>query len=112
MDVLAASQEVKGPFGTRLWTNNNVQTDVTFAVLKEAAAGSESQQVYVCFMPVSQQFKTEAARKCCATTDTAGVCANAEGLAGTAAEITGFDVCDPDPANVGLVEADNYLCLP
>jgi prepilin-type N-terminal cleavage/methylation domain-containing protein len=113
LDVLANSQEVKGQYANRLWQDYNTQTagDAEFVVLKEASSGSESQQVYVCFMPISQQFKTEAARRCCQQTDVAGVCANAGSNVGTAPTITGFDVC-VGTANAGLIDVDNYLCLP
>ncbi len=109
---LIKSQEIKSQFGTRLYQAYNTQTNPNFAVVKAAAAGNESQQVYVCFIPVSQQFKIEASRKCCADAATTGVCANAGDIKNTApaaADANGLVVC-PDTA--GDAAADNYLCLP
>ncbi len=115
---LAASNEIKPAFGTRLY--NNYQTKVglgtgatnnEFIILKAA----DSDEVRACFKPTSKQFKLEAVHKCCAAGATTNKCADAAaaGLKGsTPLTYAGFTLCANNTGDDSNTASIFYICLP
>lgn len=94
---LSDVSEVKDQFSQRVAANND-----GMVLAKED--GGAMEPVHVCFQPSSNQFRLEAARKCC----TQAACPG-DDLAETAPTITGVTVC---ATTDGTIDEDNFICLP